>query len=410
MFGLAGFPDALKNGWRTRVTRVVGIAWQEGMLYVAFLEWQQVRFEIAGFESVMLQTAGEDPVQSIAEKTAAMLARKGWEGERVALSVPESEVERFQVALPPVASAEERARMAAFEVVRQLHAGRDEFLSACAAGRDGRQEIAAIRKARAEALRKTFARAGLDLWALAAPGETLGPLCEDSELSWEGHVLPIAAGLLGDDGAFHDWDESYRFALYGPALLTGVLPKEGFVFPLENVELSSFAYGRMARMVAVFWFVAILACSSWDVYAWHAAKQAAAQQKAELALLYGDVQRMEDDRAETAWVETRDQALRRLTAEKSPAAGVLLHLGTCNVDGVRLDAVSIEQGRPVRLRGQAVMFDALSSYLQGFERDQAFFPEGPVLLESDKPSGEAAGTIHFSIDLALPSGEEDDAS
>lgn len=409
MFFWDGFPEALRRHWQMRVNRVAGAAVREGMLYVVGLERLQGGFSITFLESVLLRAEASERAQDLAEKIAVILARKGWERERLVFSIPAHAVEHIETMLPQGASASERAKMAQFEAVRQLHLGAETFF-ACAVDAANGQEIAVLQRSHAMALKQAFARAGIDLWALSAPPETFCLLCEGHMLSWEEHALPIATSLLGEDGALHRWDESYSAALYGAALLVKAVPEEGFVFPLAETKLSHWAYGRMTLAMIALWLFLLVIISAWDGYAWYAARQEAKQQKAEIALLYGDAQRMEEDRKEAAWIEQREQELERLTKEQSLATGVLVHLGKRNVEGVRLDEISIKRENPVLLKGEAVTFGALSAYLQEFERDDDFFPDGPRLVDSTRPAGEAAGTIHFSIELEY-SGEADrDAS
>ena len=257
-----------------------------------------------------------------------------------------------------------------------------------------------------EELRRACAAAGLALWAVAAPPESFRLLCEGRELLWGASRLPIDAALLGEDGAFHGWDESFSFALYGPALLVQAAGAQGCVFPLAPAELDGIAYGRIALAFACIW-LALLACfSAWDAYGWYAARQEARQQQAELALFAGDAARMEDDRAEAAWTERQEQALKTLSAEESPAAGVLIHLGVQTADGVRLEELTMKDGNRAEIKGEAMTYDALSSYLAGFERDRAFFPDGPLLLDAKRPENDGDGTIHFSMELRMSGGEE----
>lgn len=401
MSGLAGLLDDVRGRMRRQVDRVAGVAYREGMLYVAGLARGDMgaAFEVVFLENVMLQAATDEWQQAVAEKTASLLARKGWSDVRVVYAMDESDVETIETSLPMTTSADETKRMAHFEAARLLHSEPASFFSALMQASDGGQAVSVLEKERAEALARAFDAAGIALWGISAPEASFHLLCEGRALSWDGCRLPIADGLLDSDDAFHGWDESFSYALYGAILMVKALPVKGRVFPLQRVELSGWAYGRAALAVAAVWLVALLVVSAADAYSWYVARREAEQSAAELALLYGDTQRMEDARAENAWMDAQEQALRQLTDERSPAAAVLVHLGTQNADGVCLDDITLQQGKPVELKGRAVTFDALSSYVQGFERDRAFFPDGPLLRDSTRPDGDEAGTVVFSMEL-----------
>lgn len=406
MFGSDGLLEHVRARFRIQLDRVAGIAYQEGMLYVAGLERKEGTFEAAFLESVMLQAEPEEKAQAVAEKTAALLSKKGWEHVSVVLALAESELVTLAAALPSAAPPEERQQMAHFEAARQLHRDPSAFFSFCRAQAGGQQTIFVLSTSHAEDWRHTFEDAGVMLCAMAAPPAGFRFLCEGRRLSWGDCHVRIADALLGDDGAFHGWDESFSLALYGAVLLVRDVPEEEGIFPVRDVQLSRWAYGRAALLVALVWLLLLLVGSAWDVYGWYAARQEARQQATELALLSSDAARMEEERTEEAWSDSEEQALRRLTAERSPAASVLVHLGTQNVPGVCLTELTMKHDGTAELKGQAVTFDALSDYVQGFERDRAFFPDGPLLLDSTRPESDAAGTIHFSLELRLPQGEE----
>lgn len=399
MSGWDGLLDGLRRRMRQEVTRVAGVAYHDGMLYAAGLSRAADTFEVSFLESVMLQTEDEARDVAVAEKTAAILGRKGWSEAPVVLALESHDVDWITASLPASSSPEEAEQMAHFEAARQLHREKDTFFSTFGAEEGEAQAIAILDASWADALRDMFEADGLELSGIAVPPESFCLLCEGNTLSWDGRSIRYADVLLESDGAFHGWDESFRFALYGAILFVQALPQHGCLFRLQTVALSSWAYGRAALLAAAVWFLALFAVSAMDVYGWYAARQAAEDRAASLALLHGDARQMEDDRAEAAWIETQEQALRKLTLERTPASSLLSHLGNQNVFGSRLEEITMQQGHPIELRGQAVTFDALSEYLQGFERDRAFFPDGPILLESTRPRQGEDDAIHFSIEL-----------
>ena len=77
-----------------------------------------------------------------------------------------------------------------------------------------------------------------------------------------------------------------------------------------------------------------------------------------------------------------------------------MHFGLLDFDGTYLESLQLREGnKEVCLSGQAVNYDALASFVQAFEKDTDFFPEGPVLEDAcikDKNQG-----ISFKLTLRL---------
>ncbi|WP_294159016.1 hypothetical protein [uncultured Selenomonas sp.] len=409
MFGLDGLLDDVRGRLQNHVDRMAGVAYHEGMLYVAGLErkeqTKEPAFEVAMLACVMLQAEEDAWQQAIAEKTAVLLSRAGWNGVPVVFALDEGNIESFDADLPSSVPAEEAQQMAHYEAARQLHREPDAFFSVLAQA-DGRQTISVLDTSDAEALQKTFAEAGVELWGIAAPPAGFCLLCAGDRLSWGSKHLRIGEALLGSDGAFHDWNETYSLAIYGPALMAQAIDECGRIFPLRSFALSEIAYGRVALVIAALWLTVLAGLSAWDGVSWYGARQEAQTLQAQLALLGNDAERMKDERAEEQWTEKRENALRQLTEERAPVSAVLIHLGRRNVDGVRLDAIVMKQGKAMELAGQAVTFDALSDYLQGFERDRAFFPSGPTLLDASRSADDEGEAVHFSMEVELPAHED----
>lgn len=70
------------------VRRVAGVAVADGLLLLAGLVRVGEAWEVACLESVLLAPSGVVWAQGVAEKTAALLARLGWEDVPVVLVLP----------------------------------------------------------------------------------------------------------------------------------------------------------------------------------------------------------------------------------------------------------------------------------------------------------------------------------
>ena len=112
--------DGFREKWRRHVTRVAGVALRDNTLHVVGLEWRDEAWEASFFCHVMLQAPEEELVQDLAEKTACLLAQKGWEQERVVFALPEGMATVFEESFPPGTEPEELQEMARYEGARAL--------------------------------------------------------------------------------------------------------------------------------------------------------------------------------------------------------------------------------------------------------------------------------------------------
>ncbi len=400
MSGLAGCREWL----REEVRRIVGVATADGLLYFAGLEKTAAGWQVACLESVLFAPE-EERAASIAEKTAVLLARSGWEEVPVVLALPSEDVYAEEMQLPAL-STRELAQTAHWEMAAREPFGGAPLLTSYAPLTQGGYEVAAVAAEEAEAYRRAFAAAGVRLWAMAAPPASFRLLAEADRLCWQETSLPLAAALLEADGTFRGWDERFSRALYGAAVLVQVLPGPGRTFPFATVRLSGFNLRRIAGAAVCFAVSLLLLVTGADIYRLYTARQEARQLQAELAVSRGEMNRMEDFHAEEAWIARRDDALRSLSASSPPAAAVLSFLGTRNVAGVYLTELSLQPQQSLQIKGEAVTYDALADYLAGFEAQADKGGRGAALTGSTRHEG----GIGFIIEVPLVAAEAESAA
>lgn len=400
MYGWAGCRDWLHEELR----RIAGVAAEDGLLYLAGLEKTVGGWQVACLESVLFAPE-EDRAGSIAEKTAVLLARSGWEGVPVVLAMPPEDVYVEEMQLPALPTRE-LGQTAHWEMAAREPFGGAPLFTSYARQEQGSYAVAAVAVGEAEACRRAFAAAGLQLLATAAPPASFCLLVETDRLCWEETVLPLVPTLLEADGAFHGWDERFSRAIYGAGILVQALPTPGLAFPFAPVRLRGLDLRRIAGLAVAAAAAVLLLVTSADIYRLYVARREARQLQAEVALSRAETNRMEDFRAEEAWIARRDDALRSLSAASPPAAAVLSFLGTRNVAGVCLTELSLEPQQSLQIKGEAVTYDALADYLAGFEAQAGEGGSGAALTGSTRRSD---GGIDFTIEIPFAAPAEEPA-
>ena len=86
-----------------------------------------------------------------------------------------------------------------------------------------------------------------------------------------------------------------------------------------------------------------------------------------------------------------------------PWYSVMVHLGRpeLQTEGVWLKSVALRQDKKIEIRGAALSYGALSLFLQSFEADRAFFPQGPVLEASEEGKDAEKNSIAFRISVGI---------
>lgn len=143
----------------------------------------------------------------------------------------------------------------------------------------------------------------------------------------------------------------------------------------------------------------------WDGWSLYQARAQAEARQQELARLLPQKQQMEALEQLRSELERKEQRWQGLTQAGFPWYGLLVHLGAMTVDGVWLEGIELRDQDVLEIEGQAVSYEAIADFVQVFERDKDFFPEGPVLESSgDTAEGKqprAGGTVVFRLALHL---------
>lgn len=107
--------------------------------------------------------------------------------------------------------------------------------------------------------------------------------------------------------------------------------------------------------------------------------------------------------AEVAAMRARDAKAAAVMGDAVPWYSVMVHLGRpeLQTEGVWLRSILLRSDKKVELCGAALSYAALSVFLQSFEADRAFFPQGPVLEASEEGKDAEKNRIAFRISIGI---------
>ena len=339
--------------------------WQGG-------SWQKAAESTASWDAVYAAgEQGDGNLPELASQAAMEIAKKGWQDLPVVYVVPEAELIRYALQLPPDLSREEQREAAYWELDDKLLArglSGEDFACLCQPAKemDGKCLITAVRKGYLQAVRQAFAQAELKLVdMIPAGGEELqGPLNYLQNPQREG------AGFCGRTG-------------------------------------SELAYGRLLSIWLALLLLICTCFAAWDVFTYQQAKSFAAERQAELVLMEQERKQMAELTAKRSAVERREGLWQQLGQQGISGYSLLVHLGTSIGDGVCLTRINaVVEGGEILLEGQAVNYDCLMDFMGRLEADRDYF--SAVNLDNTSlakgQSGEA-DRIQFSLRI---NGESDE--
>lgn len=327
------------------------------------LGWQQVT-AITAPETMAFRT-GEGSALSLTEAagwTALEIARKGWQAVPLIYVVPEQELIRYGLNLPPELSAEEQRVAAYWELDDKLMAkglSGEDFSCLCHSV-EGKCVITAVRKGYLQEVQEAFAQAELTL-ADTIPAEGQG--LEQSVLAYLNSSQRAGAGF-------------------------GNRPGKGL------------AWRRLSAAWLAFMLFVCICFTAVDVYHYQQSRSQVAEQQEELARLGTERQQVMALQDKQACIEKREGLWLKLGQQEATGYSLLVHLGTGITEGVCLTHINAgENGQGILVEGQAVSYDCLSEFMARLEEDRAFFPRGAVLERSAtcRQGQDGADKVEFSL-------------
>lgn len=335
--------------------------------------WQQTA-AISTMGETVFSAGEQDEPENLAETASQVdmeIAKKGWQNLPVIYVVPEAELIRYALQLPPDLSAEEEREAAYWELDDKLLAkglSAEDFACLCQpdTNMDGQCLISGVRKGYLQAVQTAFAQAELKLYdMIPADGEGL-----QGALAYLKNPRREGAGFCGRTGA-------------------------------------EFACGRLLFVWLALMLLICVCVAGMDVYQYQQAKSLATERQTELALMEQERQQMAALTARRAAVEKREGLWQQLGRQGIAAYGLLVHVGISSKEGVCLTRISAgDEGGTILLEGQAVNYDCLMDFMGQLEQDRDYF-SAVALDNSALASGQSGEADRIQFTLRI-NGESDE--
>ena len=368
--------------------RVIGVAAPSGTGdgNVLFAE-----LAVEGGTLSLVRTAVErlDGGLTLAEAAAMRAQREGWHELDFAVCLPAEQVRFYETELPPHMEAAEWREAAHWELDARLTdegLEADAYAMACRRENTGRVVLAAAEREMLARLAENFHEQGLSLRGIAA----LPP----------GTASSMAALL---DGQGLVLSEAQRAFVPAIAAAQSVLREDGLRLWGSAVQGRRLRCRRLAAFCCIATFFVLFAAAFFDMRAYLEAKRDYQHEEQAFLLLQREEKVMQMTGRLQQKIRARDAKAAAVMGDAVPWYSVMVYLGRpeLQTEGVWLRSILLRSDKKVELCGAALSYAALSAFLQSFEADRAFFPQGPVLEASEEGKDAEKNRIAFRISIGI---------
>ena len=134
-------------------------------------------------------------------------------------------------------------------------------------------------------------------------------------------------------------------------------------------------------------FLTIFLISAFDFWNLRQTKNNFEHEKEQLALLESDKRKEEFIKENLEELKDRNQLLSNLSKDLFPWRSLLIHFGTLKVDGVWLREIRALENNKIELKGEALNYELVSSYITSLENDRDIFKTNPPQIIQDDKDG-----------------------
>lgn len=339
----------------------------------------------------LVRTAVErlDGGLTLAEAAAMRAQREGWYELDFAVCLPAEQVCFYETELPPNMEAAEWREAAHWELDARLTdegLEADAYAMACQREGAGRVVLVAAERDLLARLAEDFREQGLSLRGITAlpPGIAASMA---ASLDWQGLVL----------------SEAQRAFVPAIAAAQSVLREDGLRLWGSAVQGRRLRCRRLAALCCTVTFLALFAAAFFDMRAYLEAKRDCQQEEQAFLVLQREEKIMQLTGRLQQKIRARDAKAAAVMGDAVPWYSVMVHLGRpeLQTEGVWLRSILLRSDKKVELCGAALSYAELSAFLQSFEADRAFFPQGPVLEASEEGKDADKNRIAFRISIGI---------
>ena len=166
----------------------------------------------------------------------------------------------------------------------------------------------------------------------------------------------------------------------------------------KTVDLEGWNYGGITAAIVLVTFLIMAVISALDFWEYRQVKADLEYERSQLKLLESDRRKEGFIEKDLVELKNRNQIIATLSENIFPWRGLLIHFGTVKIQGVWLKEVHSLSDKSIEIKGEAVNYEAVGSYVKALENDSNVFKSVQLKNSEAKSDGQL---VQFIIVLYL---------
>ena len=166
----------------------------------------------------------------------------------------------------------------------------------------------------------------------------------------------------------------------------------------QTVDLEGWNYRGITAAIVLVTFLIMAVIGAIDFWEYRQVKSDLEYEQNQLKLLEPDRHKEEFIEKDLAELKDRNQIIATLSENTFPWRGLLIHFGTVKIQGVWLKEIHSLSDKSVEIKGEAVNYEVVGSYVRALENDSDVFKSVQLKNSEIKSDGQL---VQFVIVLSL---------
>lgn len=166
----------------------------------------------------------------------------------------------------------------------------------------------------------------------------------------------------------------------------------------QTVDLEGWNYKGITAAILLLTFLIMTVIGALDFWEYSKISDDLEYERSQLALLESDRRKEEFIEKDLSELKNRNQIISTLSENTFPWRGLLIHFGTVKIQGVWLKEIHSLNERNIEIKGEAINYEMIASYVRALENDSDVF-KTVRLKNSEMKSNEQL--VQFVIELSL---------
>lgn len=166
----------------------------------------------------------------------------------------------------------------------------------------------------------------------------------------------------------------------------------------QTTDLEGWNYRGITAAIVLITFLITAVIGAIDFWEYRQVKADLEYERSQLKLLESDRHKEEFIEKDLAELKDRNQIIATLSENTFPWRGLLIHFGTIKIQGVWLKEIHSLSDKSIEIKGEAVNYEAVGSYVRALENDSDVFKSVQLKNSEAKSDGQL---VQFVIVLSL---------